>query len=240
VIDTGVDYTHPDLSANMWRNPGEIAGNGRDDDNNGYVDDVHGIDAQNLDTNPMDDDDHGTHCAGVIGAASNNGVGVSGINWSVRIMALKFLGPDGGSTAAAIKCFEYVTMMKQRGINIRVTNNSWGGPDYSAALKTAMDAAGNAGVIHMTAAGNDGFDNDSKASYPANFTSPSVVSVAASNSADNRPNWSNYGRTNVDLAAPGYDILSTVRGGYAYMSGTSMATPQVSGPPLCSPLTSRH
>ncbi|HEX8235861.1 MAG TPA: S8 family serine peptidase [Abditibacteriaceae bacterium] len=229
VIDTGVDYTHPDLSANMWRNPGEIAGNSKDDDNNGYIDDVYGIDAENGDTDPLDDDDHGTHCAGVIGAASNNGVGISGINWSVRIMALKFLGPDGGSTAGAIKCFEYVTMMKRRGTNIRVTSNSWGGAGYSAALKTAMDAAGNAGVIHMTASGNDGFNTDSEASYPSNFNSPSVVSVAASDAQDNRPSWSNYGRTSVDLAAPGNDILSTVRGGYAFYSGTSMATPQVSG-----------
>jgi subtilisin family serine protease len=171
VIDSGVDYTHPDLSANMWRNPGEIAANGRDDDNNGYVDDVYGIDTENSDTNPMDDDDHGTHCAGVIGAASNNGVGMTGINWSVQIMALKFLGPNGGSTAGAIKCFEYVTMMKKRGVDIRVTSNSWGGADYSAALKTAMDTAGNAGVIHMTASGNDGLDTDSNNSYPSNFSS---------------------------------------------------------------------
>jgi hypothetical protein len=229
VIDSGVDYTHPDLSANMWRNPGEIAGNGRDDDNNGYVDDVYGIDTENGDTNPLDDDDHGTHCAGVIGAASNNGVGMTGINWSVRIMALKFLGPNGGSTAGAIKCFEYVTMMKNRGVNIRVTSNSWGGADYSAALKTAMDTAGNAGVIHMTASGNDGLDTESNASYPSNFNSPSVMSVAASDAADIRPSWSNYGRTTVDLAAPGNEIVSTIRGGYASYNGTSMATPHVAG-----------
>jgi subtilisin family serine protease len=229
VIDSGVDYTHPELQANMWKNPGEVAGNGRDDDGNGYVDDVHGIDPHNHDADPMDDNDHGTHVAGVIGAATNNGSGIAGINWSVRIMALKFLGSGGGSTADAIKCFEYVTMMKRRGVNVRVTSNSWGGSSYSDALKNAMDAAGNAGIIHTAAAGNEGFNNDTTASYPANFNSPSIISVAASNASDDKPSFSNYGATSVDLAAPGDAILSTVRGGYATYSGTSMATPHVSG-----------
>jgi subtilisin family serine protease len=230
VIDTGVDYTHPDLNANMWRNPGEVAGNGVDDDSNGYVDDVYGIDRYNYDSDPMDDDDHGTHVAGTIGASSNNGVGVAGTNWNVKIMALKFLGPDGGSTSDAITCFEYVTRMKQRGVNVRVTNNSWGGTGYSAALKSAMDTASANGVIHLTAAGNEGFNNDTTPSYPCNYDSPGIISVAASDSSDNKPTFSNYGATTVDLTAPGVSILSTVRnGGYAYFSGTSMATPHVAG-----------
>jgi serine protease len=229
VIDTGVDYTHPDLAANMWRNPGEIAGNGTDDDNNGYVDDVYGIDRYNYDSDPMDDDDHGTHVAGTIGAVGNNSVGVAGANWTVKIMALKFLGPDGGSTADAITCFEYMTQMKQRGVNVRVANSSWGGSGYSLALKNAMDTASANGILHVAAAGNDGANNDTTGSYPANYDSPGIISVAASDRFDNRPSWSNYGATNVDLAAPGASILSTVRGGYATYGGTSMATPHVTG-----------
>ncbi len=135
VIDTGVRYTHEDLAANMWRNPGESGGgketNGVDDDGNGYTDDVFGIDAANGDSDPMDDNDHGSHCSGTIGGVGNNGKGVAGVNWNVKIMALKFLASDGGgSTSGAITCFQYATMMKQRGINIRVLSNSWGGGGF--------------------------------------------------------------------------------------------------------------
>lgn len=232
VIDTGVDYTHPDLAANMWRNPGEIPGNGIDDDGDGYIDDVYGIDAANFDSDPMDDEDHGTHCAGSIGAVGNNGVGISGVNWNVKIMALKFMDNTGsGYLSDAITCLNYVTMMKNRGVNIVATSNSWGGGGFSQALKNAFDAVSNAGILSAVAAGNESTDNDTapSPSYPASFTTSGIISVAASDSSDNKPSWSNYGATSVDLAAPGVSILSTIRGGYATYSGTSMATPHVAG-----------
>ncbi len=236
VIDTGVAYNHEDLTANMWRNPGESGSgkekNGVDDDANGYTDDVYGIDAVNGDSNPFDDNHHGTHCAGTIGGIGNNAKGVAGVNWNVKIMALKFLDSGGdGTLEDVITCFQYVVAMKQRGVNIRVTNNSWGGADNSQALKDAMDAAGNAGILNAVAASNEGSDNDAVPNYPANYTSPSIITVAASNSSDDKAGFSNYGATSVDLAAPGVGILSTVpgTGTYSTLSGTSMSTPHVAG-----------
>lgn len=231
VIDTGVDYNHADLKANMWHNPGETAGNSKDDDGNGYVDDIYGINAAYGTSNPLDDEDHGTHCAGSIGAVGNNSTGISGVNWNIRIMALKFLDSSGsGYDSDAITCLDYVTTMKKRGVNIVATSNSWGGPGYSSAMKNAFDTAYNAGVLAACAAGNDGYNNDnSNPDYPSSYTSAGIISVAASDSNDNKPSWSNYGATSVDLAAPGASILSTVRGGYATYSGTSMATPHVAG-----------
>ena len=230
VIDTGVKYNHEDLAANMWRNPGEVAGNGLDDDANGYVDDVYGIDAANVDADPMDDHDHGSHCSGTIGGVGDNGIGVAGVNWTVRIMALKFLDAGGsGALSAAVTCFQYVTMMKQRGVAVRVTNNSWGGGGYSQALKDAIDAAGSQDILNCVAAGNEGSNIDVTPSYPAAYDSPSILAVAASDSADNAAWFSNYGSTRVDLAAPGVGIWSTVRSGYASFDGTSMATPHVAG-----------
>ena len=232
-IDTGVDYTHPDLAANMWVNPGEIPGNGLDDDGNGYVDDVHGIDAINGDSDPMDDHGHGTHTAGTIGATGDNGAGVVGVAWGSRILACKFLGNTGsGTDAGAIECFNYLVALKQSGINIRVSNNSWGGLREGAqadVLKAAIDEAGAAGILNVFAAGNAGANNDQTPFDPAGFDSPSIVSVAASNSADNRASFSNYGATTVDLAAPGDFILSTSAGSYTFSSGTSMAAPHVAG-----------
>ncbi|HEX9997489.1 MAG TPA: S8 family serine peptidase [Abditibacterium sp.] len=233
VIDTGVLYTHEDLAANMWRNAGEIAGNGIDDDQNGYKDDVFGIDPRYGDSDPADDNNHGTHVAGTIGGAGNNGLGVAGVNWNVKIMALKFLGADGsGTTVGAIQCFEYATLMKSRGVNVRVTNNSWGGAGYDQAAKDAMDAAANAGMLHVCAAGNNSNNNDITNGYPTGFDSPSIVSVAASDSADNPATFTNYGATQVDLAAPGVGIVSalaTSTTAYGSFSGTSMATPHVAG-----------
>ncbi len=255
-IDTGVKYTHPDLTANMWVNPGEIAGNGVDDDLNGYVDDVHGINAITHSGDPMDDHGHGTHTAGTFGAAGNNGpgfatgTGVVGVNWTVKILACKFLDASGsGTDAGAIECFNYITAMKNRGVNIRVSSNSWGSyRDTSApfpqSLKDAIDAAGNAGILNVFAAGNgDANGNpvniDTYPHDPASFTSPSIVSVAASDSADNRASFTNYGSVAVDLAAPGVAIISTWKGtnytcigstcGYRSLNGTSMATPHVAG-----------
>ena len=232
VIDTGVDYTHPDLAANMWTNPGEVPGDNVDNDGNGYVDDVHGIDAANDDSDPMDDQDHGTHCAGTIGAVGDNGIGVAGVNWRVKIMALKFLTAEGtGSYADAVECLNYATMMRQRGVNIRLTSNSWGGDEDDPAMKEAIDASERAGLLFVAAAGNQGVDNDGiLRHYPAGFDNPSIVAVAATDCWDSMPYWSNYGATTVDLAAPGVDVLSTVRdGGYEQFSGTSMATPHVAG-----------
>jgi len=236
VIDTGIHYTHEDLGPNMWRNPGEIAGNGIDDDNNGYVDDVFGVDLANNDSDPADDFNHGTHVAGTIGAKGNNGVGVAGVNWNVSIMAIKLHDGVGNATAAdAIEAFQYVTMMKNRGVNIRVTNNSYGGAPEAAgfdqALKDAIDAAGNAGILNVFAAGNNATNNDIVPFYPASYTSPSILSVAASTATDARAGFSNFGLSSVDLAAPGQGILSTIIGtsSYGFNSGTSMATPHAAG-----------
>lgn len=233
-IDTGVNYSHPDLAPNMWRNPAEIPGNFFDDDGNGYVDDVYGIDTVNNDTDPMDDHGHGTHTAGTNAAAGNNGIGVAGVSWNAKILACKFLSASGsGSDAGAIACFNYITGMKQRGVNIRVSSNSWGGPRggwFPTALRNAIDAAGNAGIVNVFAAGNSGANSDVTPFDPAALTSPSIVSVAASDSSDNRAGFSNYGATSVDLAAPGVSIVSTYgSSGYGSSSGTSMAAPHVAG-----------
>jgi subtilisin family serine protease len=234
-IDTGIDYNHQDLAANMWSNPGEIQNNGIDDDSNGFVDDYFGYDFINNDSNPTDDHGHGTDTTGTIGAVGNNSVGVVGVNWNVKLMALKTHAGDGNSTAAAvIAAFNYVTMMKNRGINIRVTSSSWGGaPEaagYDQALKDAIDAAGNVGVLNVFAAGNDGRNIDPAPSYPASYNSPSILSVASSTSTDARSSFSNWGLVSVDVAAPGSSILSTFPGNsYGTISGTSMATPHVAG-----------
>ena len=234
-IDTGVDYSHPDLSANMWRNPFEIPGNGIDDDANGYVDDIYGIDVANHDSDPMDDQGHGTHTAGTVAAVGNNGIGVTGVNWNAKLLACKFLDSTGyGTDAGAIECFNYIVAMKTRGVNIRVSSNSWGEQRGSGApdtvLQAAIDAAGAVGVVNVFGAGNDGTNNDAAPFDPASYSSESIVSVASSGSSDRRSSFSNYGATSVDLAAPGENILSTYPfGDYQYLSGTSMATPHVAG-----------
>lgn len=232
VIDTGVDYNHRDLAANIWTNPGEIAGNGVDDDRNGFVDDIHGYDFANNDGNPMDDNGHGTHVSGTIAAVANNGQGVAGVNWSSSVMALKFLGSDGsGYLSDAIRAVNYATMMRtQYGVNVRVMNNSWGGGEYSAALESAIRASGNADILFVAAAGNDGTNNDANPQYPANYNPPNVISVAAVDQNDRLASFSCYGATTVDVAAPGVSIYSTTPGNrYAIYSGTSMATPFVTG-----------
>jgi subtilisin-like proprotein convertase family protein len=232
VIDTGVDYNHPDLAANIWTNPGEIAGNNLDDDGNGFVDDVHGYDFANNDGDPMDDQAHGTHVSGTIAAVGNNQIGVSGVNWSSSIMALKFLDAGGsGSTANAVRAVNYATMMRQQyGINVRVTNNSWGGGGFNQALEEAIEAGAGQGILFVAAAGNDGEDNDLAPHFPANFDVPSIISVAATDHLDALARFSNFGAQSVDVAAPGESILSTLpNNSYGVFSGTSMATPHVSG-----------
>lgn len=231
VIDTGIAYTHPDLAANMWRNPGEVPGNLLDDDGNGWVDDVHGVDCANGDGNPADDHDHGTHVAGTIGAVANNGRGVVGVAWDVRLMALKFLAANGsGFTSDAIECLDYATSMKLSGVNLVLTSNSWGGTGQSQALSDAIQRAADAGLLFVAAAGNSGADSETQPFYPAAHSHPEIVAVAATDPNDALASFSNYGRSSIDLAAPGVGVVSTVRsGGYASFSGTSMAAPHVAG-----------
>jgi subtilisin family serine protease len=226
VIDTGVDYRHPDLAANMWRNSDEIPGNGKDDDRNGYRDDIYGYDFANGDANPMDDNGHGTHVAGTIGAVGNNGIGVSGVNWNTQIMALKFLDSSGsGYLSAAVKAINYAVAN-----GADVINASFGGGGYYSAMATAINNARSHGVIVVAAAGNDGTNNDTNAVYPANYSGDNLISVAATDRNDRLASFSNYGRTTVDIAAPGVSILSTLPNGrYGGYSGTSMAAPHVTG-----------
>ena len=232
VCDTGIDYTHPDLLANRWINPGEVV-NGFDDDGNGYIDDIYGIDAYNGDSDPWDDHSHGTHVSGTIGAHGNNGTGVVGVNWNVKIMALKMCSGGGScSSSAAVTTLNYAIMMKQtKGINIILTSNSWGGGSYNQALKDAIEASGDAGMLFVAAAGNGyGNNNDTYPHYPSSYDSPNIIAVASTNHNDGLATHSNYGPTSVDLAAPGESIYSTVPvGSYGYKTGTSMATPHVSG-----------
>lgn len=230
VIDTGMDTDHDDLKANLWINAGEF-GDGKennkiDDDGNGFVDDFRGWDFVNNDNNPFDDNQHGTHVSGTIGAEGNNGVGVVGVNWEVSIMPLKFLGGDGsGTTDEAVEAIIYATNM-----GAKVLSNSWGGGGRSQALEDAIQFANDNGVLFIAAAGNDSRDNDQFPTYPSNYNVANVIAVAASTSGDNIASFSNVGRNTVHLAAPGSNILSTTpHDGYSTLSGTSMATPHVSG-----------
>jgi subtilisin family serine protease len=233
VIDTGIDYRHPDLAANMWRNPAETPDNNVDDDGNGIVDDVFGANffPSTATGDPFDDNRHGTHVAGTIGAVTDNNLGVAGVNWNAQIMAVKFLGGDGsGSTAGAIRAIEYAIRM-----DADIMNNSWGGGGFSRALEDAIKLANDEGILFIAAAGNGGSDgvgdnNDGQPHYPSNYDVPNVVSVMATDQNDNPAGFSNFGKTTVDLAAPGVSILSTTPGGnYAGFNGTSMATPHVAG-----------
>ncbi len=235
-IDTGMRYTHEDLAANIWTNSGEIAGNGVDDDNNGFIDDFYGWDFRYNDSDPIDQNGHGTHTAGTIGAVGNNMLGVVGVNWTVKLMTIKIYSPSGTDTTSAmlITAYQYVLMMKNRGVNIRVTNNSYGGCNeacgYDQATKDAIDALGNANILNVFAAGNSGTNNDTNPFYPASYTSPSILSVGGSNSSDARVY--NYGATTVDLAAPAVSIRSTTNtsnSSYGNLSGTSMASPHAAG-----------
>jgi thermitase len=236
-IDTGMKMNHEDLAPNLWVNTGEIAGNNIDDDGNGYIDDVNGYDFFANDSNPTDENGHGTHTAGTVGARGNNTLGVTGVNWNVKIMPIKIYDSVGTTTTSTmlINAYNYIRVMKNRGVNIRATNNSYGGCaeacGYDQATKDALDALGDTDVLQAFAAGNNGTNNDVTPFYPSNYTSPSIISVASSTSTDARSSFSCFGATTVDIAAPGSSILSTVMTGTGYgnLSGTSMATPHVAG-----------
>jgi subtilisin family serine protease len=230
VIDTGVNYNHPDLAANIWRNSREIAGNGVDDDANGVVDDIYGYNAINNSGNPMDDNGHGSHCAGTIGGVGNNGTGVVGVSWNVKMIPVKFLGASGGTLADAVKSLQYVRRLKERGEPIVLTSNSWGGGGYFNALYDEIVASRNAGLLFVAAAGNSTINSDASPQYPAAYNLDNIVSVAAIDSNGALANFSNYGATTVDLGAPGVGISSTwINNEYKSISGTSMAAPHVSG-----------
>ncbi len=227
VIDTGVRLTHEDLATNLWINPGEISGNGIDDDGNGVIDDVHGFDAIDGGGDPSDEDGHGTHVAGTVGAAGNNATGVTGVAWKVQIMPIRFLGAGGGFLSDAIEGIAYA-----QANGATILNNSWGGGGFSTTLRNAIADLAADDILFVAAAGNDGVDSDVTPGYPAAYDLPHIVSVAASDRNDQMAAFSNFGATSVDLAAPGASIRSTFNGGdasYATLSGTSMASPHVAG-----------
>jgi serine protease len=231
VIDTGIDYNHPDLAANAWVNPNEIAGDGIDNDNNGYIDDVHGINAITGTGDPMDDNNHGSHVSGTIGAEGNNGEGVVGVNHQVSIVGCKFLDSAGsGATSDAITCIDYMVALGNNGTKVRALNNSWGGGGFSQALADAVTTSEQADILFVAAAGNSATDNDTNPSFPSNYENANVLAVASTTASDTMSSFSQWGATTVDLGAPGSAILSTVAGGgYESFSGTSMATPHVTG-----------
>ncbi len=229
VIDTGIDYTHQDLAFNIWRKAAPTNNTGVDSVGDGITGDVVGWDFVHNDNLPFDDNQHGTHCAGVIGAVGNNGTGISGVNQRVSVMAVKFLSGEGsGDTASAVKAIDYAV---SRGA--KVLSNSWGGKGddgTNGALKDAVARAGAAGVLFVAAAGNDSTNNDSEATFPASYNLENMVTVAATNETDGIAFFSNTGAKSVHVGAPGTNIYSTVPGNkYAKLSGTSMACPHVAG-----------
>ena len=212
VIDSGVDYRHPDLKDNMWTRGGK-----------------HGYDFYDNDDDPLDEQNHGTHVAGTIAGTGNNGVGVVGVNWKTQIMALRFLGPDGsGATSDGVKCIDWAVAN-----GAHILCNSWAGPDSSPELAEAVARAEQRGVLFVAAAGNTGGtgnDNDSQPNYPASLRSANIISVGAIDEKDARGSFSHYGKLSVDIGAPGVQILSTTRNNkYDTYSGTSMAAPHVAG-----------
>ena len=231
VIDTGIYLKHPDLQSNIWSNAGEIPNNGVDDDKNGFVDDVNGWDFVDNDTNPEDEMFHGTHCAGIIAASLGNNRGLCGVAPRVKLLPLRVLNAKGeGDTAGLIKAVRYVIELRKRGANIRVISASLGGGESLDSFKEVLDEANRYGIVFVAAAGNDGKDNDVNPTYPANYPSPNVVSVAALDSSGRLASFSNYGARTVDVGAPGVFIWSSfLFGFYLPFDGTSMAAPFVSG-----------
>jgi thermitase len=232
VLDSGVDYSHADLENNIWARPPIIMAY-RDDDltPEGPVDDAHGFNVVEDNGDPMDDNGHGTHCAGIIGAEGGNGIGIAGVNWNVKIMPLKFMDAEGiGTTRAAIEAINYVIDRKRAGVNVRIISASWGSTAKSRALEDVIRRAGEEGILFVAAAGNSSSDNDQTPHYPASYNLSNVISVAALNRKDELASFSNYGAKSVHIAAPGAEIVSTyLNNGFEEKSGTSMATPFVAG-----------
>ncbi len=251
IIDEGIQVTHPDLDANVWNNPFDAV-DGVDNDGNGYVDDTNGFDFFNNDRTVYDggasgnQDDHGTHVSGTIGAEANNGIGVVGVNWNVTLISGKFLGPSGGFTDDAILAVDYMTDLKVRhGLNIVATNNSWGGGGFSQGLLDAIARGASEDILFVAAAGNGGYNNDNRPSYPASYNTTAgagydgVIAVAAINSTGGLASFSQFGATSVDLGAPGVGVWSTTAANtYSRYDGTSMATPHVTG--ALALISSRH
>lgn len=242
IIDTGVQIDHPDLQANIWTNPGEIAGNGIDDDGNGFVDDVHGWDFGELDNNPDDQEGHGTAVAGVVGAVGNNNIGVTGVAWNVGIVPLKIADRYGSLVLSAIiGSHDYCTQMRERGENLVASNNSYGGfgdafykdaPQGFDSERDAIQAFIDSGGVFVAAAGNSAFNNDNPnvTDYPASYNLPGLVAVAATDNTDGMASFSSYGPETVDLGAPGlYNFTTAIGSGYQYISGTSFSSPTVAG-----------
>ena len=244
IIDEGYMHTHTDLAANVGKNIGEIAGNGIDDDNNGYVDDVYGWDFDGNNNTVFDGvgDDHGTHVAGTIAGVGANGLGVAGVCWQAKLMSGKFLGSRGGSTANAIKAVDYFTDLKKRhNLNLPATSNSWGGGGFSQGLADAIERANSAGILFIAAAGNSSLNCDAADCFPAEYKNANVIAVASITNTGALSSFSNYGSSTIHIGAPGSGIWSTVPvaggtrknptvvSGYASYNGTSMATPHVTG-----------
>ena len=229
VLDTGVDYTHEDLLANMWLRPASM--DPYQDAELGTIDDVRGFNAVDNVADPMDDNGHGTHCAGIIGAVGENDLGIAGVNWKVKIMPLKFLNAGGsGNVKDAIEAINYAIARKKAGVNVRIISASWGSTQKSRALEDIIRKAYENDILFVAAAGNSSVNNDRQPHYPSSYNVPNVVSVAALDRNDELASFSNYGPKSVAIGAPGVDILSTwLQNGYEEKSGTSMATPVVSG-----------
>jgi subtilisin family serine protease len=229
VLDSGVDYTHPDLVNNIWKRPENIKA--YEDRDLGEIDDVHGFSAIDNTGDPMDDNGHGTHCAGIIGAEGGNGEGIAGVNWTVQIMPLKFMDASGsGTTKDAIEAINYVINRKQAGVNVRIISASWGSTQKSRALEDTIRKAYDAGILFVAASGNSSADTDQNPHYPSSYNVGNVISVAALDSNDQLAKFSNYGAKTVHIAAPGVDILSTwLDNEFKLAGGTSMATPMVAG-----------
>jgi thermitase len=231
IIDTGVDYTHPDLKDNIWANPGESGGgketNGLDDDGNGFVDDHRGWNFAGVSTNdPMDDNEHGTHVAGTIAGNGDDGVGIAGVNWVGSIVPVKFLtGGGSGSLADAVKAIQYVNI-----IGAHMSNNSWGGGGFTQSMFDAIKEGSDKGNLFIAAAGNDSQNADNIPHFPAGYQLPNVIAVAATTNLDALAGFSTFGKRTVHIAAPGHQIYSSIPGGrYDSFSGTSMAAPHVAG-----------